>query len=210
MKMVEIAQFQEIYRISMDEMYAGDLNKLPKKSKIIVRLGRFSSTIIACSNNVIVVVFKRTLTMSLSLQTSPKISVKIVTTIGAFWCVSRRCAERKLFIIFSKINCNVDGSLWRAHVINGFDTPFWIGNWNYKYKWAHWFLDIQITLILPIERVESIWRPNQWILFAVEHPIDSLISRCRQQSNAIFGERLESIVSPVFQLITAMAKCNGS
>lgn len=111
-------------RMSCDDMYAGVLNKISKKLKIIVRLGTFTSTIIACSNSVIAVVFSNTRTMSFSLHTSFRISVNIVTTNDAFWCVSRRCADKKLFIIFSKMNCNVADLQWRAHVMNGFEIVF--------------------------------------------------------------------------------------
>lgn len=110
------------------------MNKIANKSKIIVRLGTFSSTIIACSNSVIAVVFNNTRTISVSLHTSFKMSVIIVTTIGAFWCVSRRCADKKLFNIFSKINCSVVNLQWRAHVINGFEIVRWTVIYNLKKK----------------------------------------------------------------------------
>lgn len=151
------------YRISSDDMYAGVLNKIAKKSKTMVRLGRFSSTIIACSNSVIIVVFNRTRTMSVSLHTSFRISVNIVTTIGAFWCVSRRWADKKLFIIFSKINCSVDGLLWRAHVINGFEIVFWtvickLGDWQqhenyFVISWKH------LILIVFKTHQSKLWNP---------------------------------------------------
>lgn len=155
----------QIYRISQDVMYAGVLKRALKKSKTIVRLGSFSSTIMACSNNDKIVVFKSTRTVSVSA--SAKISVRIVTTIGAFWWVSRRCADKKLFIILSSMNWRVDGLLWCAQVTNGLDAIFCIGIWNrtriyLSFKWAV----VWVQSILHISTYQS----------ELRYPLDDQIS----------------------------------
>lgn len=171
----------------------------------------FSSTIIACSNSVIAVVFSNTRTMSVSLHTSFRMSVSIVTTIEAFWCVSRRCADKKLFIIFSKMNWSVAGLQWRAHVMNGFEIAFCTVIWNFKKEKLFSIPLLILSLNQPFGIVESIWQPNPLELFAAARLIDSQASRCRPQLNSTLYARLELIQASVpFPSTMAMAKCNDS
>lgn len=79
-----------------------------------------------------IVALSKILTFSGSLAMLAKTSVKIVTTIGAFWWVSRRWADKKFTTNFSKMNWLMVDWLWQTQLMNGFDTIFCTAIWNWK------------------------------------------------------------------------------
>lgn len=101
-----------------------DRKSSTKKSKMIGLLGTSSSTIMTCSSIGRQVAFTRHFRFSGSFLKVMSTSLMIVAAIGAFWCVSRRCAVRKFVTSLSKMKCTVALLQFKNKRLNGLEMIF--------------------------------------------------------------------------------------